>query len=166
MKHFLRSVAVVTVLFFLTGLSINASNFPRSFDLSTFYEAIAGNDTNELNSVLTELKQSDLPGKEAYEGTILMKKSGMLSKAKEKLSVFKSGRAKLEAAIQKDPGNCEYRFLRLIIQENVPKVVKYKSNIKEDSTLIRASYKTLSPIVQQAVKDYSKKSKTLTPSDF
>ena len=166
MNQFLRSVAVFISLFFFTGITLDARHLPHSFDLSTFYEAIAGNDTNELNSVLTELKQSDLAGREAYEGTLLMKKSGMLSKAKEKLSVFKSGRAKLEAAIQKDPANCEYRFLRLIIQENVPKIVKYKSNIKEDSTLIRTSYKKLSPIVQQAVKDYSKKSKILTPSDF
>ena len=166
MKHFLRSIAVVISLFFFTGTSLKASHLSYNFDLSTFYGAIAGTDTNELNSVLTELKQSDLTGKDAYEGTLLMKKSGMLSKAKEKLSVFKSGRAKLEAAIQKDPANAEYRFLRLIIQENVPKIVKYKSNIKEDSTLVRASYKNLPPVVQQAIKDYSKKSKTLTPSDF
>ena len=166
MKHFLRSVAVVALLSFLPGMIINAKQLPLNFDPSAFYEAIAGKDTNELNAVLAELKQSAIPAREAYEGTILMKKSGMLSKAKDKLSVFKSGRAKLEAAIQKDPGNCEYRFLRLIIQENVPRIVRYKSNIKEDSMLIHESYEKLPAIVQQAVKDYSKKSKILKPSDF
>ena len=95
-----------------------------------------------------------------------MKKAGLLSKAKEKLSTFKSGRQKLEAAISREPGNAEFRFLRLIIQENAPKIVKYKTSINEDGMIVRTSFKKLPPVVQQAIRDYSKKSKTLAPSDF
>ena len=155
----------------LPQMLVKASPYPQhpiaiGFDLSIFYKAIAGNDANELNAVLTDLKESSVAGKEAYEGALLMKKAGLLSKAKEKLKVFKQGREKLEAAIERYPNNYEYRFLRLIIQENVPKIVKYKSNIKDDSMLIRTSFKKLPPVVQQAVRDYSKKSKTLAPADF
>ena len=154
------------ILCFLPGMLAEGRQSPQHFDIASFYTVISKNDTEELNALLTELEGSSVPGKEAYEGALLMKKAGLLSKAKEKLKVFKSGREKLEAAIRKDPDNCEYRFLRLIIQENVPKIVRYKSNIKDDSTLIRSSFKKLPPVVQQAVRDYSKKSKILSASDF
>ena len=58
------------------------------------------------------------------------------------------------------------RFLRLIIQENAPKIVHYKSELKNDSELIIKSFNKLAPVVQQAVRDYSKNSKFLNPSDF
>jgi hypothetical protein len=44
---------------------------------------------------------------------MLMKKSGLLSKPKKKLKVFKAGREKLETAIRRDDSvNVEYHFLR------------------------------------------------------
>jgi hypothetical protein len=166
MTYFLRVVTIVTVWCLFPEITIKAGQAPKTFDLASFYTTISRNNLSELNAVLQELDESSLPGKDAYQGALLMKKAGLLSKAKEKLSTFKSGRQKLEAAIDKEPGNAEYRFLRLIIQEHAPKIVKYKSNINDDSTMIIASFKKLSPVVQQAVKDYSKKSKTLAPSDF
>ncbi|MEO6720100.1 MAG: hypothetical protein ABIN67_07025 [Ferruginibacter sp.] len=159
------------MLCFFPGMMVKARQSPQhpvaiGFDVATFYAAFSKNDTDQLNALLTELNETSVPAKEAYEGALLMKKAGLLSKAKEKLKLFKSGREKLEAAIKKDPDNYEYRFLRLIIQENVPKIVRYKSNIKEDGALIRSSYKKLPPIVQQAIRDYSKTSKILNPADF
>ena len=59
--------------------------------------------------------------------------------------------------------NTEFNFLRLIIQEHAPKAVDYRKNIDNDVALIRSGYKTLSPTVQQAINDYSKKSKVLKP---
>jgi hypothetical protein len=90
-----------------------------------------------------------------------MKKAGMAGKAKEKLSLFKSGRSKLESSISKDNTNTEYRFLRLLIQEHAPKVVKYRNKLEEDTQNIQANYKNLSPILQQVILDYCKKSTIL-----
>ena len=92
-----------------------------------------------------------------------MKKAGLITKPAEKLSLFKAGRLKLEAAIKKDKENAEFSFLRLIIQEHAPKIVEYRNNINADVSAIRSNFKTLSPVIQQAIYDYSKKSKVLKP---
>jgi hypothetical protein len=84
-----------------------------------------------------------------------------VSKAKEKLSLFKAGRSKLEGSIKKEKDNAEYSFLRLIIQEHAPRIVEYRGNIESDISIIRSNYKKLSQEVQQAIIDYSKRSKML-----
>ena len=90
-----------------------------------------------------------------------MKKAGLVTKAKEKLSLFKSGRLKLEASIKNDNKNTEFYFLRLIIQEHAPKMVNYRNELESDGLFIRTNYKMLPQVVQQAIFEYSKKSKIL-----
>jgi len=90
-----------------------------------------------------------------------MKKSGSIINAKDKLNLFQSGRSKPESSISKEPGNIEYRFLRLIIQEHAPKIVKYRNELEEDSKLIRTNFYSLSQFLQQQITNYSKKSKIL-----
>ncbi|MEO7766486.1 MAG: hypothetical protein ABIS01_03630, partial [Ferruginibacter sp.] len=106
------------------------------------------------------------PEKRAYEGALMMKKAGLIAKPKDKLATFREGRSTLEAAIKNDEGNVEYRFLRLIIQENAPKIVKYRQNLKNDSELVISSFKKLPLAVQQAIRDYSKKSSLLKIGDL
>lgn len=154
------------LLFATTGIIAQGKTSPSNFDQATIYKSIASTNTGEINSALASLKESTLKEKEAYEGVLLMKKAGLSRNAKEKLANFKSGRTRLEAAIKNDAANVEYHFLRLIIQENAPNIVKYKNNLKTDAELVRTSFKKLPPAVQQAVKDYSKKSKFLNPGDF
>ena len=57
--------------------------------------------------------------------------------------------------------NTEYCFLRLIIQEHAPKAVDYRKDLEKDVSAIRSNFKTLPQVVQQAILDYSKKSKAL-----
>ena len=132
------------------------------FDRANFYAAIASEKLDLIEAQINTVKASSLPEKLAYEGALLMKKSGLIKgPPKEKLSTFKDGRAKLEAAIAKDKDNIEYRFLRLIIQENAPKIVKYKSEIDEDSLLVRTSYRSLPDFLQKFIADYARQSKVL-----
>ncbi|MEO6729877.1 MAG: hypothetical protein ABIN01_01580 [Ferruginibacter sp.] len=155
-----------TILLFFPVLFSQGKSPVTKFDKSAVYAAMASTDVETVDRILFELKISSIPEKAAYEGALLMKKAGLMTKAKEKLSFFKSGRTKLEGAIKTDEGNIEYHFLRLVIQENAPKIVKYKGNLENDRDLLRSSFKKLDPVVQQAVKDYSKKSKYLKPGDF
>ena len=162
----MRFKIIFSFLLAVCFLGVQGKGQRPVFDRSYFYAAMASASVSEIDGQLALLKTASLPEKEAYEGALLMKKSGMVTKAKDKLSLFKSGRAKLEAAIAKDPDNTEFRFLRLIIQEHAPKVVNYRSEIEKDSKLIRSNYKNLPPAVQQAIADYSKKSSVLKPSYF
>ena len=154
------------LLFATTSIIAQGKTSPSNFDQAAIYKSIASTNTGEINSALASLKEATLKEKEAYEGVLLMKKAGLAHNAKEKLANFKSGRTRLEAAIKNDAANVEYHFLRLIIQENAPNIVKYKNNLKTDAEVVRTSFKKLPPAVQQAVKDYSKKSKILNPGDF
>lgn len=147
------------LLFFTLG--VKAHSPKAGFDKSAFYNAMAANDVNSINAQLTVVKTSSINEKEAYEGALLMKKAGLMTRPAEKLSLFKAGRLKLEAAIKKDKENAEFSFLRLIIQEHAPKIVEYRNNIDADISTIRSNFKTLSPVVQQAINDYTKKSKVL-----
>jgi hypothetical protein len=132
-----------------------------SFDKSAFYAVMETGNLKDIDAQLSLVRESIITEKNAYEGALLMKKSGIVTKTNEKLSLFKSGRSKLESSILKDNSNIEYRFLRLIIQEHAPKVVKYRNEIKEDSNLIRTHFKNLSPLLQQLINEYSEKSTAL-----
>ena len=103
---------------------------------------------------------------EAYSGALLMRKAGLLKRPKDKLDAFKRGRIKLETAIRADPEKVEYRFLRLIIQEHAPRVVKYQDRLVEDRELIRRHFSTLPADLQEAIRDYSQGSAVLHPADW
>lgn len=139
-----------------------ASSWNSLINTAEIYKALASGNLETINGQIEKLQSNSTDLKEAYEGALLMKKSGLMkAPAKEKISVFKSGKQKLEAVIAKDPDNAEYRFLRYIIQENAPKVVKYNKDLKEDAELIKSEFKNLPTSLQQVITDYSKKSKGL-----
>jgi len=131
------------------------------FDKSTFYRVLESGTMDEMDAQIGLVKASSLAEKEAYEGTLLMKKAALVAKPKSKLDLFKAGRLKLEASISKNGDNVEYRFLRLIIQENAPKILKYRNELEEDAGLIQKNFRGLQPFLQQQIADYSKKSKVL-----
>lgn len=146
----------------VSTLQTNAANWAGIINSAEVYKALASGDLETINGQIEKLQSTATDLKDAYEGALLMKKSGLMkAPAKEKISVFKSGKQKLEAAIAKNPDNAEYRFLRYIIQENAPKVVKYNKDLKEDAELIRSAFKNLPASLQQVITDYSKKSKGL-----
>lgn len=149
------------LLLLLSVLTGSGNSQKTGFDKAVFYSVMASENLEEINAQLIVLKGASFNEKEAYEGALMMKKAGLVGKAKEKLSLFKTGRLKLEGAIKKEAGNTEYYFLRLIIQEHAPKVANYRDDLENDSLLIRTNYKSLSPVVQQAISDYSKKSRVL-----
>jgi hypothetical protein len=154
----LLSIVCITVL---TGWQGD-----QHFDRSAYYSAIASKELEKLNSQLEVLKEASVKDKEGFEGALLMKKAGLISGPKKKLDMFKSGHDKLESVLSKDTSNTELRFLRLIIQENAPRILKYRKEIAKDSQNIRKNYKNLPPAVQQAIVNYSKTSKVLKPAYF
>ncbi|MFT3826170.1 MAG: hypothetical protein QM731_19765 [Chitinophagaceae bacterium] len=136
------------------------------FNHSAFYAAMAGDELKDVESQLKAIEGIEGNERDAYEGTLLMKKAGLVGGPAKKLNLFKAGHKKLEGVIEKDSANAEYRFLRLMIQENAPGILGYKSDLEKDKQYIRTHFKSLSAIVQQAVLNYSKKSKVLQSTDL
>jgi hypothetical protein len=154
-----------SIFYFLFILFSFASAEVRSqslnFDKPYFYKVISKDNISEIDAQLTKLEGVVIPEKSAYEGALLMKKAGLVKSSKEKLRLFKSGREKLESSITKNNSNIEYRFLRVIIQEHAPKIVKYRNKLDEDTALIKSMFKNLPPQLQAIISDYNKSSKVL-----
>ena len=152
---------ILGFLFISLTSFLPGSLLKKEFDKAGYYAVLSSEKIDEINLQLQSLKEMVKKEKDAYEGALLMKKSGLVGNAKEKLSLFKNGRQKLESSIKKETRNIEYRFLRIIIQEHAPKVVKYRNELEEDSQLVISQYKNLPQFLQQVINDYSKKSKVL-----
>ena len=142
-----------------------ATNQDSAFDRAGFYQAMQSSNKELIDKELNQLKDLEFPNKGAYVGALSMMKASFPATPSRKLNLFKSGHKQLEAAIRQDSLNAELRFLRLMIQENAPGFLGYKSDLQKDSAYIRKSFKALPEVVQQAVLNYSKKSKILKPMD-
>lgn len=158
----MKEIKLTVALLFATLYAFCGITTPTGNGTEEIYKALSSNNIEAIQIQIEKVQQSSLENKQAYEGALLMKKSGLMKgPAKQKLSVFKSGRTKLEESISKDSQNAEFRFLRLIIQENAPKVVKYHQDISEDVEMIKDQFKNLAPALRQVITDYSKHSKAL-----
>lgn len=131
------------------------------FDRSGFYAVFAKGNLQEINQELDSIAVISFPEREGFVGALLMKKAGLRTSVRDKLGDFKSGSRKLEAAIQADSTNVEYRFLRLCIQENAPRFLGYHSDLDRDNVYIRRHFKQLSPVVQDAIRAYGQQSHVL-----
>ena len=157
------SICIVGLVSGFPGSTVNCqrSTFAYQFNRPAFYKAMEENNKELVNEQLTELTSAPPDLKNAFMGTMIMKQAGLGGSPTTKLHLFKEGHKMLEAAIKQNPDNAEFRFLRLMIQENAPGVLGYKNDIQKDSEFIRKSYKLLPEDVQHAIVDYNKKSKVL-----
>jgi len=158
MKVFCRAIALSVML--ITVLSGIAG--AQKIDRTAYYAAMQSGSKDDIETELAKLTKDSEQG---YAGALIIRKAG-LPKAKERLKTFKEGKAKLEAGIAADPDNAELHFLRLSIQEKAPKIVGYKKDMEADKAYVIKHFDQLSPVVQRAVKDYSKESKILKPTDL
>ena len=154
-------MSLTNISFFLCTL-FSLSTLAQKIDKAIFYQVMETNDSLKINQQIDLTQNSSIKEKQAYEGALLLKKAGVVQNKRNKLNTFKLGKHKLEGALAKDSSNTEYHFLRLMIQENAPKILGYHANLEKDNIYIRKNYKTLSTVLQQAILGYSKQSKTLS----
>jgi hypothetical protein len=166
MKIDVKRKTILVTSFLLTIGFLETSEAQQKFDRSIFYRVMASGDTDAINNEITIIAKSSLSNKEGYDGALLMKKAGLITKPKEKLKMFKSGMLKMETALLADSVNSEFHFLRLVIEEQAPKIVKYNSHIEKDKLFVQNNFKNILPVVQHAILDYCKSSKVLHLEDF
>lgn len=154
----MRNGILILLFVFASGFSLD--NFSRSEFYHVFEEGSLDK-MEDLSLQINEAKEL-----EAYRGAILMKLSGLQKSASIKLKTFKSGRLLLESSINKNPNNSEWRFLRFMVQENAPKVVKYSSNLDEDKSEIINNFNAFDKKMQSIIKKYAQKSMLLNPADL
>jgi len=156
----IRRVSLFAMLLLAVRLSAGAVS-DAGFDILAFYRALSRQNLELVDGQLKKLATARLPQKEAYEGVALMTKSRLTPDKAQQVELFRNGRVKLENMISKDPDNPEYRFLRILIQENVPVNFPYRSNLQEDAHFVMDNFARLPREVKFVVRAYSKDSPTL-----
>ena len=162
----MMNIRILCLIIIFIAASKSTYSTGWTAEVQNIYEVMQSEDTAKINAALAEIEISSVREKNAYKGTLLMKKSGLIKSGMEKLSVFKQGRKLLEASINQDSTNAEYRFLRLIIQEHAPDFLNYHSKKEVDAKMITESYARLPMQLREAIKKYSKNSHVLKPEDF
>jgi hypothetical protein len=131
-------------------------------DRKSIYTALSSESKQVLTNEIEKLgREKESDEKEAFLGALKMKLSGFQKTPKDKLSMFNEGKKLLEDQIKSNSDNAEFRFLRLLIQENAPKQLKYNGNIEADAAKILASYTSLPEATKNAIAKYAKKSSNL-----
>jgi organic radical activating enzyme len=156
----------IRTLIFVLCLLLSDKTYAQELNRALFFAALSTGDTLKINEQIKKISQSNASEKQAYIGVLLMRKSEFVKGVKLKLALFKTGGKKLEEAIAHHKNNAEYRFLRLLIQENAPHVVNYRANISEDASMVRDQYARLVPETRKAVLDYCKKSNVLKAEEL
>lgn len=144
---------------FVTTLSLQVT---AQLDRKAIYTALASDSKEivqkQLDGIRNMKESSEV---KAFRGALEMKAAQFEKTAKDKLNLFNAGKKVLESEIKSNDGNVEYRFLRLLIQENAPKQLKYNGNVEEDVTAIITGYSKLKESTKNAVESYAKKSASL-----
>lgn len=149
---------------FLIFLSLTVFTFNANaqLDRKAIYNALASDSKDivqkQLDGIQNVKESSEV---KAFKGALQMKAAQFQKTAKDKLNLFNAGKKLLESEIKSNDGNVEYRFLRLLIQENAPKQLKYSGNVDEDVTAIITGYSKLKESTKTALESYAKKSSSL-----
>lgn len=101
----------------------------------------------------------------AYKGAALALKSKYASDRKDKKDLFIEGVTTIENCVKQEPNNAEIRLIRLSVQENTPKFLKYKANIDEDKKVILNSFDKQSKDLKDYIKIYINQSKIFTEAE-
>lgn len=146
---------------------ITWSAFAFQTDKQTFYKALSSADEAAIDKELAVLEKEKATSRvNAYRGALTMKKAGFEKGVKSKVKTFKEGGGLLEEEIKSNPGNVEFRFLRLTIQENAPKILKYNKQLEEDRQAIIAGFSKLDGDLKAVITNYAKDSKVLKAADL
>jgi hypothetical protein len=155
----------VTVYFFFFLISTITPQ--TQVNPENFYLVFSSDNYNQIEKMISNLQQSQSSStRNAYLGAILMKHAQFEKNAKKRIKIFKQGEALLETEIQNNTSNVEYHFLRFVIQENAPKILKYRSNLESDKLLILKNYKQLPPRLRNVIKKYAEQSERLTINEL
>lgn len=127
----MKTIALLCSFYYLlTGIDLN-------YLRANYYKSVS--DKSLCQNMITDLENDkDKSAVQlAYLGGLQTIWANHVFSPISKLSTFNEGKKNIELAVSKDPNNIEIRFVRLSVQEKIPSFLGYKSNIKEDTEMIK-----------------------------
>lgn len=157
----LKLMALAATLFFITaryemsGIRESYVNAATSaVEAGKFYSRLESVDDSHPNSTIVAYKAASIVLKARYE-------DGLFAKAK----LFNRGTELLDTTIAKAPADYEARLIRLNIQDNVPWITGYTSDIKKDKAFLIANYPKQAPDLKAFAKAYIVQSDAFTKKE-
>lgn len=114
---------------------------------------------------LAEKKSSSDPVTSAYKAAAKVLEAKVTTEKNKRKSFVKSGATSLESIIKSNPNNAELRVIRMSVQENIPKIVGYNKNLKEDKTFLLTNYAKQNPELKNYIKKFIEQSKTTSAAE-
>jgi len=142
-------------------------NSPSITEIRKLYATAnnSGINAKELAAKLNEVRKEDKNTLDAYKGASLAILSKLEKKGSDKTKKFKEGSSLIEFAVANEPNAIEIRMIRLSIQENVPKIVNYRGNKKEDKKFLLDHYKEQTGALKTYIADFIAQSKSFTTAE-
>lgn len=79
--------------------------------------------------------------------------------------IITSGIRSLESTVNNDSDNAELRVIRMSVQENLPKFIKYNTNLSSDKSFLLKNYSKQSTALKAYIKKFAAQSRTFTAAD-
>lgn len=152
---------------FLAVLCVNAQDLHLKNVRALYKEAAHDKSkVEELNIMLASVTKKSSPELLAYKGAAIALRSKKAKALKTKKQLFIEGISLVELSIKNDSKNIENRFIRLGIQENTPKLLKYKGQIPEDKAYLLKHLKNVrSKQLHKDIKEYILQSKVFSDQE-
>lgn len=144
-----------------------ASVKSQDLDIIRLNYTKAVSDKQTCKEMISELEKSNLSGVQlAYLGAFQTIWANHVSNPIDKLTTFRKGKKNIEKAVSQNADEVEIRFVRLSIQNNVPAILGYKSDIDTDKNFVLEHFGTVrSKHLQKLIRDFFEDSDLLTQKE-
>jgi len=153
------------ILSLLTGLFI----FFQSSDLEALRNAYSKANLSlegAKNFIeIADKKSASDPVISAYKAASQILEAKVTTEKNKRKTFVKTGATALESVIKSNPNNAELRVIRMSVQENLPKIVGYSKNLKEDKTFLLNNYSKQNASLKSYIKKFAQQSKTMTAAE-
>lgn len=89
-----------------------------------------------LYSFLEKFEKVNCFESEPYIASAIMHKAHHSNSPFKKMRFFKEGKERLELFIKQNPNHIEARYLRALIQNEIPKFLNYNDNLEKDTLFV------------------------------
>lgn len=155
----MKTTVLFLFLFFFSNPSVT--------EIRKLYATAKNSESNAIAFAkkLADVSKEDDKVLVAYKGASLAIISKLEKKVSDKSKKFKEGSGLIEYAVTNEPNSIEIRMIRLSVQENVPKIVNYRGNKKEDKKFLIDHYKEQTGALKVYIGDFIAQSNSFTATE-
>ena len=125
------------ILLFIQGFIASAQKSDRLILRNAFQECVSKEKTESLHKHISDTKSTEVISI-GYKGAVIAMRAKYSANPFKKYSYCKDGLNILTKAINQAPEDLELRYLRMIIESNIPSFLGMNCNLHEDKNMIIA----------------------------